>query len=91
MSHHGIMPGRSRYPRRARKFRRGLRRIRKVIRRAQYQSQVFTETFKANTVALPGPTIPGVMADGSIRIQPGTQFTVGKFQFRMSDIPQVQN
>lgn len=44
-----------------------------------------------NTVALPGPTVPGVMADGSIRIQPGTQFTVGKFQFRMSDIPQVQN
>lgn len=56
-----------------------------------YQSQLFTETFKVNTVALPGPTVPGVMADGSIRILPGTQFTVGKFQFRMSDIPQVQN
>lgn len=65
------------------------RRIRR--RQMSYQSQVFTETFKANTVALPGPTNSGIMADGSIRIQPGTQFTVGKFQFRMSDIPQVQN
>lgn len=67
------------------------RRKRRVMRKAMYQSQLFTETFKVNTVALPGPTVPGVMADGSIRIQPATQFTVGKFQFRMTDIPQIQN
>lgn len=67
------------------------RRARGVRQRSMYQSQLFTETFKVNTIAAPSPSVPGVMADGSIRIQPGTQFTVGKFQFRMSDIPQVQN
>lgn len=74
-----------------RRPRRALRRGRVIRRKAMYQSQLFTETFKVNTVALPGPTVPGVLTDGSIRIQAGTQFTVGKFQFRMSDIPQIQN
>lgn len=66
------------------------RRQRLVRRRAMYQSQLFTETFKVNTQAQP-PTVPGVLTDGVIRIQPGTQFTPGKFMVKMSDIPQVQN
>lgn len=85
------MPIRARSRPRGRRFRRGMRRVRKVIRRAQYQSQLFTETFKVNTNSLPSPTCPGVLSDGSIRIQPGTQFTTGKFQLRISDIPQIQN
>lgn len=74
-----------------RRRRRGMRVGRNIRRKAMYQSQVFTETFKANTVALPSPTVPGVLADGSIRIQPGTQFTAGKFQVKMTDVPQIQN
>lgn len=61
-----------------------------IRRRAMYQSQVFTETFKVNTQATP-PTVPGVLSDGVIRIQAGTQFTPGKFMVKITDIPQVQN
>lgn len=75
---------------RGRRYRRRARLGRNIRRKAMYQSQVFTETFKANTFATP-PTAPGIMSDGVIRIQPGTQFTAGKFQVKMIDIPQVQN
>jgi len=63
----------------------------RIRQRAMYQSQVFTETFKCNTVAIPGPTCPGVLTDGVIRIQAGTQWTLGKFMVKMSDVPQIQN
>lgn len=75
---------------RGRRYMRQRRLGRNIRRRAMYQSQVFTETFKVNTFAQP-PTTPGVLSDGVIRIQPGTQFTAGKFQVKMIDIPQVQN
>jgi len=70
--------------------RRAYRARRRIYRKAMYQSQLFTETFKVNTQAQP-PTVPGVLADGTIRIQAGTQFTAGKFMVKMTDVPQIQN
>lgn len=77
--------------RRRPRFRRAGRKGRNIRARAMYQSQLFTETFKCNTVAIPGPTNPGVGADGVISIPAGSQFTLGKFMVRMTDVPQIQN
>lgn len=75
----------------AAKRRRAARRRQGIRRRAMYQSQVFTETFKCNQQALPGPSNPGVGADGVISVAAGTQLTLGKFMVRMTDVPQIQN
>lgn len=52
---------------RSQRYCRRYRKGRNIRRKAMYQSQLFTETFKVNTFAQP-PTTPGVMSDGSIRI-----------------------
>lgn len=79
----------TRFARRQR-ARRAQMRGRNIRRRAMYQSQVFTETFKANTQATP-PTNPGIGTDGVIKVAGGTQFTPGKFMVKFTDIPQFQN
>lgn len=82
------------YRRRARKsMRKPKRRQFRGYRRRNisYSSQLFSETFKCNTISAPSPTNTGVLSDGTIRIQPGTQFTAGKFMVRMTDVPQIQN
>lgn len=76
------MPFRPRRVQRRRKVaRRGRARrmISKVLRKAVNQSQVFTETVKAQS----NPSY-GISANGTIDIQSGTQFTPGKFSVQMN-------
>lgn len=53
-----------------------MRPIRKVMRKAINQSQVFTETVKFGS--------PGLQPDGTLRVSYPDQFTAGKFQFQMN-------
>lgn len=86
------MRARRRYarPSLAQRLRNRRRRARGIRQKSMYQSQLFTETFKCNTQALP-PTNIGVGADGVIKVAGGTQFTPGKFMVKITDIPQIQN
>lgn len=72
---------RRRVARRRKPLRRGRagRMIAKVLRKSVNQSQVFTETVKAQT----NPSY-GISAGGTIDIQAGTQFTPGKFSVQMN-------
>lgn len=83
-----MLPRRRRAPGRRRVYRKR-RQFAPMRPMRRYQSQVFTETFKCNTNALPAPTCPGVGADGVIAVTSSTQLTPGKFMVRITDIPQV--
>lgn len=80
------MPFARRRPRRVgRKLRRRLARApgyRRVVRKAMYNSQVFSETIKATNNSF------GVDVSGVIQIAGGSQGTAGKFLFQMQQLPQ---
>lgn len=57
---------------------------RAVRRKAMYQSQVFTETFKANA------TSSGITSDGQIQVPMPAQSIGGKLMVKITDVPQVQ-